>query len=435
MSNDDSLSIHARDRVQMVAGDSLSPFDTGRLCAGFAYVVIASCLPDVAWGHVKWFAPYDLTAAPVAPHSFSGDRHWLTGLALSVPALWLAVGLDQLAKRRPNCLSTARPLWKFPVHPDDLVRIAMGVWLTWLWSLPSPVFLTPELAAPTEQVSWVQLFVAVFCLSRRSAWITGVAVLLLYASAASHYGLFHVADYPLFLGLAAYLIGISTENARGRILSLFARHRQTLLVLSMTVTLCWAAMEKWAYPAWSTPILHSRPHLSMGLEPSTFMIYAGWAEFGLVMVLAMGGRLSSRLAASVLLAMFSGAVVEFGKVDLVGHMPIIASLTLVLLVGNGQVGAALGLSRSGPWSRAVGLPAVYFTALAIVSVAYFGGWQLAYGGNCCGVSQSIFHDPKLFFLLALTTLVALIGVVVVRRMAHCRRSKTTPSSAEFRANV
>ena len=36
--------------------------------------------------------------------------------------------------------------------------------------------------------------------------------------------------------------------------------------------------------------------------------------------------------------MFAAAVVEFGKVDLVGHLPIIASLALVAMRGSGDVG-------------------------------------------------------------------------------------------------
>jgi hypothetical protein len=220
--------------------------------------------------------------------------------------------------------------------------------------------------------------VSVFCFSRRTAWITGVGLLALYASATSHYGLFHLADYPLFLGIAAYLIGISARRSRSPSLRRFAHHRHSILVFAMATTLCWASIEKWAYPSWTMPILAERTYLTLGLEPATFMALAGWVEFGLAILLVIGGRFSSRLAALALFIMFTAAVLEFGKVDLVGHLPIIASLALVVMRGNGDVGNVTGFSRRPILIRLVALPVGYFVSLVITTTAYFGGWRLAY---------------------------------------------------------
>ena len=334
--------------------------------------------PTPARAHVKWFAPFDLTVEPIAPALFIFQHAWLLGLALSIPALWLMVGIDQLDRRRDLVSNSDGCSPRAVVHADDIIRVAMGVWLTWLWALPAPVFLTPELVAPTPYVQWLQLLVSVFCFSRRTAWITGVGLLALYAAATSHYGLFHLADYPLFLGIAAYLIGISAQRSRSPSLRQFAHHRHSILVFAMATTLCWASIEKWAYPSWTMPILTERTYLALGLEPATFMALAGWVEFGLAILLVIGGRFSSRLAALALFIMFTAAVLEFGKVDLVGHLPIIAALVLVVTRGNGDVGNVAGFSRRPMLIRLVTLPVGYFVSLAITTTAYFGGWRLAY---------------------------------------------------------
>ena len=334
--------------------------------------------PTPARAHVKWFAPFDLTVEPTPPALFIFQHAWLLGLALSVPALWLMVGMDQLDRRRGLPSNSGGCSSRAVVDADDIVRVAMGVWLTWLWALPTPVFLTPELVAPTATVQWLQLLLSVFCLSRRTAWITGMGLLALYAAAARHYGLFHLADYPLFVGIAAYLIGISTLRSRSPSLRRVAHHRHSILVIAMATTLCWASIEKWAYPSWTMPILTERTYLALGLEPATFMALAGWVEFGLAILLVIGGRFSSRLAALALFTMFAAAVLEFGKVDLVGHLPIIASLALVVTRGNGDVGKVAGFSRRTMPIRLVALPVAYFASLVTATTAYFGGWRLAY---------------------------------------------------------
>jgi hypothetical protein len=302
------------------------------------------------------------------------------------------------------------------VDADDIVRVTMGVWLTWLWALPTPVFLTPELVAPTPTVQWLQLLLSLFCFSRRTTWITGMGLLALYAAAARHYGLFHLADYPLFLGIAAYLIGISAQRARNPCLRRVAHYRHSILVIAMAATLCWASIEKWAYPSWTMPILTERSYLALGLEPATFMALAGWVEFGLAILLVIGGRFSSRLAALALFIMFTAAVLEFGKVDLVGHLPIIASLVLVVTRGNGDVGNVAGFSRRPMLIRLVTLPVAYFVSLAITTTAYFGGWRLAYGDVSRLDWNSDFHVSLIVVgLVIVLSILAMAFITVVNK--------------------
>ena len=77
--------------------------------------------------------------------------------------------------------------------------------------------------------------------------------------------------------------------------------------------------------------------------------------------------------------MFGAAVLEFGRLDLVGYLPIMAALVLVITVGNSEAGRVASLSGRDLSIRLLGLPVIYFAALALTIAAYFGGWEPAYG--------------------------------------------------------
>ena len=373
-----------------------------------AFVVL---VPTMAQAHVKWFAPYDLAVAPTPPTLFLHQGALLLCLVLSVPVLWLVIGVDHLDRRLDLLSHAGRILNRLAPRADNILRVTIGVWLTWLWALPTPVFLTPELIAPTAHIQWLQLLISVFCISRRTSWIAGAGLLLLYIAGIGHYGLFHLADYPIFLGLAAYLVGISVQNWRCASLRQLASHRQSILVVTVAATLCWASIEKWAFASWTTPLLTDRPYLAMGFDSATFMALAGWVEFGLAILLVIGGRLTSRLAALVLLAMFGAAVFEFGRLDLVGHLPIMASLVLVITVGNSAAGGVASLSARRLFTRLLGLPVLYFAALALAITAYFGGWEAAYGETSRLVRESAL-DASLV-AVGIITILGAIGVAAL----------------------
>lgn len=186
----------------------------------------------------------------------------------------------------------------------------------------------------------------------------------------------------------------------------------------MATTLCWASIEKWAYPSWSMPILAERTYLALGLEPATFMALAGWVEFGLAILLVIGGRFSSRLAALALFIMFTAAVLEFGKVDLVGHLPIIASLALVVTRGNGDVGNVAGFSRRPMLIRLVALPVGYFASLVITTTAYFGGWRVAYDDVSRLDWNSDFDVSLIVVGLIIVSSILAMGIIALVNKRH-----------------
>jgi hypothetical protein len=92
----------------------------------------------------------------------------------------------------------------------------------------------------------------------------------------------------------------------------------------------WASVEKWAYPQWTFPIIDANPKITLCFGRDYYMQAAGVVEFALSFAIIMG-PLVRRTAAAILLGMFGSAVIPFGKIDAIGHAPIMAAVLAVLL--------------------------------------------------------------------------------------------------------
>ncbi|NTF07876.1 hypothetical protein G6L37_17130 [Agrobacterium rubi] len=364
---------------------------------------LALTLPSIAQAHVKWFQPYNIADTPISPSHFMEMWPWLLGLFLSIPAVWACIAIDRLSElRRPAGVLRA-VIARIDLPADTIMRLVVGVWLSWLWLLPSPIWLTPELVAHNPAVQWLQLGLAGFCLFSRMSWVTGIGLLGLWIAATGQYGLYHLMDYPLFMGVAAYLIGISAAHSSQPVAQWLAAQRLNMLVGAMAVTLMWASIEKWAFANWSIPLLHEYPHLTMGMTPEMFLAFAGWLEFGAAVMLVLGGKVSSRLSAFVLLFIFTAAVLDFGRTDLVGHFPIICALMVVIAKGNGRLGDILSLSHRPVLERALRIPIRYGGALFVTMIAYLGFWNLFYGTGLETVMANQFSVAT-WLLVAVVTL-------------------------------
>ncbi|MCF1493077.1 hypothetical protein FS834_11160 [Agrobacterium vitis] len=121
---------------------------------------------------------------------------------------------------------------------------------------------------------------------------------------------------------------------------------------------------------------------------------------------------------------FGSAVLEFGRVDLVGHFPIIAVLAITIWKGNGQVGAAVNFTRKSALKRAVLLPISYIAALFVTGIAYIGGWNFAYGdGTTRGLASE--YDAASLLLLWLAAAMILILTLIAAIMLGRRERKRT----------
>ena len=139
-----------------------------------------------------------------------------------------------------------------------------------------------------------------------------------------------------------------------------------LLRWSTGVTLMWASVEKWAYPDWTFPLLGLHPNLGMGFDPIFFLTASGVVEFACAFALVWT-PLVRRLAAVALAAIFTSAIVEFGKIDAIGHLPIIAAL-LAFIAETATVPPSL----IAAWRRPVYVAAFYVLCLFGFITAYYG---------------------------------------------------------------
>ena len=199
--------------------------------------------------------------------------------------------------------------------------------------------------------------------SRLTMPLSAIGIFALFDIALWKYGSFHLADYPIFLGVAAYvaLTGGQTK--------FFGARPIDVVRWTAGVTLMWASVEKWAYPEWSFPLFIEHPNLTLGFSQEFFMQAAGAVEFALAFAL-MWTPLVRRVAAIVLAGMFVSAVLEFGKIDLIGH-----TLIVVVLLGIiGDRGEKSEMVRR-PWLVPVG----YAGALAVFLTTYYLAHTFLFG--------------------------------------------------------
>ncbi|HSF23170.1 MAG TPA: DoxX family membrane protein, partial [Blastocatellia bacterium] len=284
--------------------------------------------PVSAYAHVKWFADYDIASPPRPLIDVFLGEYFLAFIVILVPLMFAVAYLDRYLARA-NCLLYRlcdRLTESVSGYFSVILRLGVGVFFTALFSY-GEFILTPELKSQEAWVRWVQLAIAIFSLTRQSAWLAGAGIFLLYGFALVMYGFFHLSDYPIFLGVAIYLI-IDSYYRSGK-----PELAQTVMRVATGITLLWASIEKFAYPEWSFLLLSERPALSMGFNPEFYMVAAGFVEFCAAFLLVTG-MLSSRAAALVLLFFFVSAIVPFGMIDAIGHSVIIIVLALIAMSHN-----------------------------------------------------------------------------------------------------
>ena len=289
---------------------------------------VALLVSTAAVAHVKWFSPYDLLCPP-RPLFHIFFSQYFQMFSLVMVAVMFATGyvdilLGQRAARLNSMIERITSFFKPTIFA--LIRFGVCAFLLALSYLGN-VLLTPELQTDWVWVRWLQLLMAVLVVMPKTAYLTALGIVALYAVAASQYGWFHLLDYPIFLGVAAYLFLMSRYGDTK------AQLAMTVLRVLTSITLLWAGMEKFAYPEWSFPMLKARPSVSMGFEPEFFMIAAGFVEFTAAFVV-MTRSIAARVACAILLFIFTAAIPEFGLVDLIGHFLIIVVLLALILSHN-----------------------------------------------------------------------------------------------------
>ncbi|HEX6136353.1 MAG TPA: hypothetical protein VF059_01750 [Casimicrobiaceae bacterium] len=329
--------------------------------------MISALLPAVALAHVKWFVDYNLLSPP-RPVLSVASSYYFVRFCLAIAPLMFAVALiDGYLTRRECYLQRRAGMLTERLSPyfPQLVRVGVSTFFAAVFAyacLGRTMILTPELRTHSEWVCWLQLAIAALALIPRTAAVAAFGIVFLYGFGVAEYGLFHMLDYPIFLGVAGYLYLDAAYGERKRALA------HDIMRVCTGVTLLWASIEKFAFPEWSFMLMRQHPGLAFGFNPELYMVAAGFVEFCAAYLL-ITGQLAARFAALGLLLLFLIAIVPFGRIDAVGHLVIIVVLSLLVLSHN-DVGKRLEAGRGGLANATLQASAFLATLLLFMALYY-----------------------------------------------------------------
>jgi hypothetical protein len=332
----------------------------------FAAAFPLACLIDMlftgtASAHVKWFCAYNVAGQPQGLENvLCPDFEFLTGF--SILALMTGSVLEGTPIGAILLRSLDRATTLVRENLEIIFRAACAFFFITVWGMGG-VLLTPELKTSSAIVGAIQLGIAAGMLSRRTMPLSALGIFVLFGIGVWNYGPFHLADYPVFLGVAAYLALVGGQT------NFFGARPLDVLRWAAGITLMWASIEKWAYPEWSYPLFIQHPEMTMGFAADFFMRAAGAVEFALAFAL-IWTPLVRRVGAIMLAAMFISAVFEFGKIDLIGH-----SLIVVALLGIIADDAKQTARLRDSWL----LPVSYAAALVLFLTVYYAGHAALFG--------------------------------------------------------
>jgi len=353
-----------------------NPFSLKHAVAGLAALAMGAVWALPAEAHVKWFAPYIVNATP-QPVSATLTNVWFwTGIGLVLAFFLATLVVERTIVGRGVMAGLDRvsaPLWS---RSDDFMRAAIGGFFVAIFAVGG-IYLTPDLKTNSELISWAQLLIAACVFSRRTMPVAAAGIIALWVVALREYDLFHLLDYlALGVGVAAYLVLASTDNPK------WHARRFMALRWGIAIALMWSSLEKFAYPDWFYPLVEEKPFLTFGMPRDVFIPMAGVAEFTLGFGL-LWTPLVRRLSAASLLLIFFTAVYPFGRVDLVGHAMIMASLFLVAADPCREAKALTvkmptALPRFGTLAS---VPAGLAVALVVFVTGYWGLHDVFYEGG------------------------------------------------------
>ena len=239
-----------------------------------SHAVIVNCLlAGTASAHVKWFCAYNIAGQPRGLENvLCPDFEFLIGL--SILALMWGCLIEWTQLGAPLLRAMNRVTRFIGDNTELIFRAGTMFFFISIWAVGGFI-LTPELKADSNWIGAIQLGIAAGMLSRRTMALSAAGIVVLFAIALWKYGVFHLADYPVFLGVAAYLALTGEQK------DFFGVRAIDIVRWTAGVTLMWASIEKWAYPEWSFPLFVTHPELSFGFEPEFFMRAAGAVEFAL----------------------------------------------------------------------------------------------------------------------------------------------------------
>ena len=343
------------------------------------FVVYSMATTTPAIAHVKWFVNCNVSDAPL-PLSAVFTTTFFQYLALFLLLFYLACMAERTASGAIVLQLLNRCTALLHDRADELLRAAAAVSFALLWA-NGTVILTPELTASSTSLSAMQLLIPIYLFCRATVPAAGAGIIVLYGFGVATYGLFHMLDYPVFIGLGIFFMLSVSQDAK---LQAFRFH---MLRWTVALSLLWPAMEKFLYPSWVAAIAIVHPELTLGFPVATVVTAAGIVEFGLSFAL-FWTPLTRRLAALALSLLLTSATLDFGKVDGIGHMMIVVILLVIFADPDGKPQRCH--PALAPLVSSMALPATIFL--------YAGSHTLFYGTKSAALIPLISGAGLLAFI-------------------------------------
>ena len=277
-----------------------------------------------AFAHVKWFSAFSFAHPPLSLQEILSPL-FLVLLCACIGVIGALVFVDDRLTRLDWYATFSQHLKKYASKSDLIIRVATGAVLLLSWQ--SGAMLVPELLVYNPWLEFIQLALAIAILSNRYVKYAGFGLIALYVFAFFRYGSIHMLDYVYLLGAGYYLTVSNSPSKKMRASALPA------LYASVGFSLSWVALEKIVYPSWGIQILESNPFLTLGFEPSLFLLLAAFIEFGLGFLLIV--CILQRPIALAITFLFMSTTLVFGKIEFIGHAIVHAALIVFLLQGPG----------------------------------------------------------------------------------------------------
>jgi hypothetical protein len=336
---------------------------------GWNIALAAWILSGGMLAHVKWFAPFNVAEAP-KPIGDVLNGTFVIFFLVSVAAIYGFFVVDRIALRRGFLAAFDERLKRLDDFSILILRLSAAVFFmsTWGWhqAYGTAFYITPELKTDTAFVPWLQLCLGISALFRISVPAVGFGIFSLYALALAKYGLFHLLDYLIFLGLGYFFTVANIRRGRWR------QSGFVVLYATTGLTLTWAAIEKFAYPQWSYALLQSHQDMLMGMRVERYMTLAGFLEFTLAFVLLGAASIFGRVIALGMQAIFLLAIMKFGVLDAIGHLMIVAILFVLVVRGPTRSRDILVLREKSVGMEAYFMTGLYFLAFVMMFIAYYG---------------------------------------------------------------
>ena len=325
---------------------------------------------ESAEAHVKWFVEFDIAEQPL-PISEVIDKTFVYMFIVSVIACYIFFLVDRYIYEEGYFAEFDKKLKLFDGLANAIMRASAGIFflslfLWWYMGFGDSFFITPELQTHSSAIPWIHLLIAACMILPSTTFVGGIGVFFLWFAGVSEYGIYHMLDYPIFLGIAYYL---TTSNIKSKA---WVKSAFVVLFACTGITLIWASVEKFAYADWTDPIFEKAPHMLMGLSSEMFMKLSGFMEFFVTFILLGAVSVVGRLISLALMSIFVLAVAEFGVVDAIGHLMIVAILFVLIVRGPTSAREMLVLRDKSLFTEAYFMTGLYYLAFVTIILLYYG---------------------------------------------------------------